>query len=145
MHLRRELSASIIVLVLAVGSTPVPAHHAFTAEFDANRPVHLEGPVIKVEWINPHAWIHLRVTKEDGSTEDWMVEGGTPNTLARRGVNRDSLETGTVIIIDGYQAKNGSLKANGRDLFLPDGTKLFVGTSGTGAPSDGADPRETRP
>ncbi len=145
MHLRRELSASIIVLVLVVGSTPVPAHHAFTAEFDANRPVHLEGPVIKVEWINPHAWIHLRVTKEDGSTEDWMVEGGTPNTLARRGVNRDSLETGTVIIIDGYQAKNGSLKANGRDLFLPDGTKLFVGSSGSGAPSDGADPGETRP
>ena len=145
MHLRRELSASIVVLVLAVGSIPAAAHHAFSAEFDANRPVHLEGPVIKVEWINPHAWIHLRVTKEDGSTEDWMVEGGTPNTLARRGVNRDSLETGTVIIIDGYQAKNGSLKANGRDLFLPDGTKLFVGSSGTGAPRDGADPRETRP
>lgn len=145
MNLRRELSASIVILVLALGSTPAAAHHAFSAEFDANRPVHLEGPVIKVEWINPHAWIHLRVTKEDGSTEDWMVEGGTPNTLARRGVNRDSLEIGTVIIIDGYQAKNGSLKANGRDLFLPDGTKLFVGSSGSGAPSDGTDPRETRP
>ena len=145
MHLRRHLAAPVIVLalVLAVGSgTPALSHHAFSAEFDAERPVKLEGPVIKVEWINPHAWIHMRVTKEDGSTEDWMVEGGTPNTLARRGVNRDSLKVGTVIVIDGYQAKDGTNKANGRDLFLPDGTKLFVGSSGTGAPRDGADSRE---
>lgn len=134
MHLRKKIAVFIVALGLAIGGIQTLAHHAFSAEFDAERPVHLEGTVIKVEWINPHAWVHLRVTKDDGSTEDWMVEGGTPNVLARRGVNRDSLELGTVIIIDGYQAKDGTLKANGRDLVLQDGTKLFLGSSGTGAP-----------
>jgi hypothetical protein len=134
MHLRKKIAVFIVALGLAVGGIQTLAHHAFSAEFDAERPVHLEGAVIKVEWINPHAWVHLRVTKDDGSTEDWMVEGGTPNVLARRGVNRNSLELGTVIIIDGYQAKDGTMKANGRDLILQDGTKLFLGSSGTGAP-----------
>jgi hypothetical protein len=134
MHLRKKIAVFIVALGLAVGGIQTLAHHAFSAEFDAERPVHLEGAVIKVEWINPHAWVHLRVTKDDGSTEDWMIEGGTPNVLARRGVNRNSLELGTVIIIDGYQAKDGTMKANGRDLILQDGTKLFLGSSGTGAP-----------
>jgi hypothetical protein len=134
MHLRKKIAIFIVALGLAVGGIQTLAHHAFSAEFDAERPVHLEGTVIKVEWINPHAWVHLRVTKDDDSTEDWMVEGGTPNVLARRGVNRNSLQIGTVIIIDGYQAKDGTMKANGRDLILQDGTKLFLGSSGTGAP-----------
>lgn len=135
MKLKRDLSIVIAILGLAAAAIPGVAHHAFSAEFDADSPVHLEGTVTEVEWINPHAWIHLQVTKDDGSIEDWMVEGGTPNVLARRGVNRNSLALGTVIIIDGYRAKDGSNKANGRDLILQDGTKLFLGSSGTGAPT----------
>jgi len=128
-------------VVMAAG-VPVIAHHAFGAEFDPNRPVLLKGKVTKVEWVNPHAWIHLAVTKADGTTEDWMVEGGTPNTLLRRGINRDSLKVGTDIIVDGYQSKDRSNRANGRDVTFPDGRKLFMGSSGTGAPSDGRDPTE---
>ena len=96
----------------------------------------------KVEWVNPHAWIHLDVTNEDGTTESWMVEGGTPNTLLRRGVTKDSLKPGTVIIVDGYQSKDRSNRANGRNVTFPDRRKLFLGSSGTGAPRDGADPTE---
>jgi len=99
--------------------------------------------VTKVEWVNPHAWIHLEVTKPDGTKEEWMVEGGTPNTLLRRGVTRESLKPGTMLVIDGYQARDHSLlRANGRNVTYPDGKKLFLGSSGTGAPTDGADPTE---
>ena len=128
-------------LVLATG-VYVYAHHAFGAEFDPNRPLLLKGKVSKVEWVNPHAWIHLDHEKEDGSTESWMVEGGTPNTLLRRGVTRDSLQPGTYIIVDGYQSKDLSNRANGRNITYADGTTLFMGSSGTGAPRDGADPTE---
>ncbi len=123
-------------------AAPAVAHHAFAAEFDANRPVNLKGTVVKMEWINPHAWIHIDVTMADGNVERWMVEGGTPNTLFRRGFTKNSLLPGTVIMVDGYQAKDGTMKANGRDLTFEDGRKLFMGSSGTGAPRDGRDPRE---
>ena len=129
-------------LALAVAGAPLLAHHAFSAEFDAARPIHLEGTVTKMEWINPHAWVHLSVKNDDGTEVVWMIEGGTPNTLMRRGFTKDSLAPGTEIIVDGYQAKDGSYKGNGRDLTFPDGRKLFLGSSGTGAPRDGADQTE---
>ena len=128
---------------LLIGTAPILGHHAFGGEFDPNKPVLLKGPVTKVEWVNPHAWIHLEVTKPDGTKEEWMVEGGTPNTLLRRGVTRESLKPGTMLVIDGYQARDHSLlRANGRNVTYPDGKKLFLGSSGTGAPTDGADPTE---
>jgi hypothetical protein len=128
-------------LVLACGAS-LRAHHSFAAEFDANQPVQLKGTVAKVEWINPHTWIHLDVKKADGTTERWMIEGGTPNTLLRRGLTKASLPEGTELVVDGYKAKNGSNRANGRDVTFTDGRKMFLGSSGTGAPRDGRDASE---
>ncbi|MEO8256720.1 MAG: DUF6152 family protein [Acidobacteriota bacterium] len=122
--------------------TPIQAHHAFAAEFDADQPITLRGAVTRVEWINPHTWIHITVKSADGKSTEWMIEGGTPNTLLRRGVDKNSLPAGTEIVVDGYRAKNGSNRANGRDITLPNGRKLFVGSSGTGAPTDGRDAGE---
>ena len=129
-------------LSVLLGAVPVMAHHAFSAEFDADSPVLLEGTVTRMEWINPHTWIHIDVTKPDGTVEKWMIEGGSPQALLRRGFNKNSLPAGTEILVDGFQAKDGTLTANGRDLTLPDGTALFFGSSGTGAPLDGRDPTE---
>ena len=133
-----------MALVGAAVAVPVVAHHAFSAEFDANRPLHVEGKVVKMEWINPHAWVHVEAMNDDGTMTTWMVEGGTPNTLFRRGFTQDSLAIGTEIVVDGYQAKDGSDKMNGRDLTFKDGTKLFMGSSGTGAPADGRDKTEPK-
>jgi hypothetical protein len=137
----------VLAAALVIGSTAaIHGHHAFGAEFDPNAPIRLQGKVVKLEWVNPHAWIHIEVTNKDGQKEVWMVEGGTPNTLLRRGLTRDSLTVGTELVVDGYQTKDHSLKrANGRDVTFTDGRKMFMGSSGTGAPRDGRDPTEGGP
>ena len=133
---RAGMAAAITGASLALAGTagPATAHHAFAAEFDADRPVNFEGTVARMEWTNPHVWIHLDVDLPDGTTERWAFEGGTPNVLFRRGFTRRSLMPGTRVVVDGYQAKDGTKRANGRDLTFPDGTKLFLGSSGIGAP-----------
>jgi hypothetical protein len=136
---------SLVIALLAVQSDTT-AHHAFAAEFDAEKPIVLRGKITKIEWINPHSWIHMAAVSEDGSTKVWMVEGGTPNTLMRNGLTRQSLKIGTEIIVRGYQSKDEecdpACKANGRDITFTDGRKIFMGSSGTGAPKDGADETE---
>jgi Family of unknown function (DUF6152) len=133
---------TVIAAALLLSGVSASAHHSFAAEFDSNKPIQLRGTVVRVEWINPHTWIHIDVKEGDGKTERWMIEGGTPNTLLRRGLTRDTLPEGTEILVDGYRAKNGSNRANGRDLTFVDGRKLFMGSSGTGAPKDGRDASE---
>jgi hypothetical protein len=146
MRTKLFVMAGAAVASALLGGAVALAHHAFAAEFDANKPVNLRGPVTRVEWINPHAWIHIDSKNADGSTTAWMVEGGTPNTLLRRGITKDSLTIGTEIVVRGYQSKDALCKpkcrANGRDVTFPDGRKLFMGSSGTGAPRDGRDVTE---
>jgi hypothetical protein len=132
--MRAKSTLLLVGLGLIVGAVQVLAHHAFSAEFDVNKPVTLRGTVTKMEWVNPHAWIHIDVKGPDGKVVRWMIEGAAPNAMLRRGFTKDSLPIGTEIIVEGYQAKDGSNTSSGRNLTLPDGRTLFVGSTGTGAP-----------
>jgi hypothetical protein len=137
MRTKLLVSVSGTAAALLIAALPAVAHHAFGGEFDANRPVLLKGKLVKVEWVNPHSWIHVEITNTKGEKEIWMVEGGSPNSLLRRGVTKDSLKVGTEVVVDGYQARDHTLlRANGRNVTLTDGTKLFLGSTGTGAPED---------
>jgi hypothetical protein len=131
--MKRMVFALLGATLVAVAS-PSSAHHAFAAEFDATKPVTLRGTITRVEWINPHAWFHIDVEGDDGTVQSWMIEAGSPNTLVRRGMSRESIPPGTEVVVFGYRHRNGSNAANGRDVTLPDGTKLFLSSPGTGAP-----------
>jgi hypothetical protein len=124
--LARVLLCVGLGVMLSAGSAA--AHHAFAAEFDATKPIKLKGTVAKVEWINPHSWIHLDVKNADGTVENWMIEGGPPNALFRRGFTRDALPVGAEIVVEGFRARDGSFKGNGRDIVFADGRRLFVGS-----------------
>ena len=140
MTVKLAIAIAGTAVCLAGAAVPLVAHHAFAAEFDANKPVEFTGVVTKMEWVNPHVWIHLDVKKPDGTIEQWKFEAGTPNVLFRRGFTKESLMPGTPVKVDGYQAKDGTRRANGRDLTFADGRKLFLGSSGTGAPYELARP-----
>ncbi len=134
--MRRKLCVviGVMAVVLAGARVSLRAHHAFAAEFDATKPVTFKGTISRMEWTNPHVWIHLEVKAKDGKMEKWAFEAGTPNVLFRRGVTKEAVKVGMEVTVDGYQAKDGSHRANGRDLKLADGRTLFLGSSGTGAP-----------
>lgn len=134
--MRITLTLVIATISLAAAGAPAWAHHAFASEFDARKPVKFQGTVTKMEWINPHAWMHVEVKKPDGTIENWMIEAGSPNSLFRRGINKNTVKPGMQVVVDGYQARDGSRRANGRDVTLPEGRKLFLGSTGTGAPED---------
>lgn len=134
--MKKSLLIALVAAGLLATAAPVWAHHAFAAEFDVNKPLVLKGTVTKMEWINPHAWIHIDVKDANGTVTSWMVEAGAPNGLLRRGFTKASLPPGTDIVVEGWQAKDGSNRANGSNITLPDGKKLFVGSTGTGAPTD---------
>jgi uncharacterized protein DUF6152 len=141
MTMRARLSVLVCVMVFGL-SAAAAAHHAFAAEFDASKPVKFRGTVTKMLWVNPHAWIYIDVKKDDGTVEEWMIEAGTPNTLLRRGFTKESLQPGTEIVVDGYQAKDGERRANGRDVTLPNGKTLFLGSAGTGSPDEKRDDKK---
>src|ERR1051325_10768621 len=137
MRTKSLIAIAAVSLLPAVSATTAWAHHAFAAEFDAKQPIKFEdATVVKMEWVNPHAWIHVDVKQPNGTVERWAIEAGTPNVLYRRGFTKESLVAGTKIVIDGYRAKDGSKRANGRNLTLPNGQTLFLGSSGTGAPEE---------
>jgi hypothetical protein len=134
MRIRGSVVGAGLWLLLA--AAPAWAHHAFAAEFDANRPVKLRGIVTKMDWTNPHAWIHMDVKTPDGKIEHWDIEAGAPNALLRRGWTKNSVVIGMELVVEGYGSKDGNTKANGRDITLPDGRRVFIGSSGTGAPGE---------
>jgi hypothetical protein len=127
--MRHTPIAILAAFALCVTATAALAHHSFSAEFDVNKPIKLEGTVKRVQWINPHTWIYIDVRKPDGTTEEWGIEAGTPNTLFRMGVTREALPVGAMIVVDGYEARDGAKRANGRNMTLADGRKLFMGSS----------------
>ena len=133
MKLCRVVAGAALVIATAV---PLVAHHSFAAEFDSNKPVKIKGKVVKVEWVNPHSWIHVEVSGPDGKVEQWAVEGAAPNALIRRGWTKNSLPAGIDITVDGFQAKDGSYRANARDVTFPDGKKLSIGSSEPDAPAE---------
>jgi hypothetical protein len=140
--MRMKLAIGMMAIGACLASTAVSvgAHHAFAAEFDANKPIEFTGTVTKMEWTNPHVWLHMDVKKPDGGVESWAFEAGTPNVLFRRGFTKQSLLPGTQVKVEGYQAKDGTHRGNGRDLTFADGKKMFMGSSGTGAPYELARP-----
>ena len=142
MHTRHIVAGLVVAVLLGAMTRPPAAHHSFAAEFDVNQPVTLHGTITRLEWINPHSWLHVNVKNDDGTSVEWMIEGATPNTLLRRGFTREAVKAGTEITIVGYRAKNGANRANGRDLILPDGSRLFMGSPNTGAPEEGGEAAE---
>lgn len=136
--MKQKFSIALAATGLLFSSLPLFAHHAFAAEFDVNKPVKLRGTVTKVEMVNPHSWIHVAVKNPDGTTTEWAIEGGSPNALIRHGFTKSSLPVGTEVIFEGYQAKDGSHRANGRDITFPDGKKVFLGSSGPDGPPEDA-------
>lgn len=146
MQKRRTLIGVGLLLILSAAR--MQAHHAFAAEFDANRPVKLKGTIKTMEWVNPHSWLHIDVKKPDGTMQTWMIEGGPPTSLVRRGFSKKSLVPGDEVVVEGFMSKDPACRpacrANGRDISFTDGRKLFMGSSGTGAPLDGRDPTEKK-
>src|SRR5215813_8583862 len=135
MRFKLTVGAIIAGSAMLLSQVPLWAHHAFAAEFDEKKPVNFkDATVTRVQLINPHSWIYVDVKMPDGTVENWAIEAGSPNILLRRGITKDTLKVGQKLVVDGYQSKDGSHRANGRDLTLPDGTKLFLGSSGDGAP-----------
>jgi len=135
--MRIRLVLVVAGMALVAAAVPARAHHAFASEFDAKKPVKFTATVTKMEWINPHAWMHVAVKKPDGTVENWMIEAGSPNSLFRRGIDKNTVRVGMQVVVDGYQARDGSRRANGRDVTLPEGRKLFLGSQTTpGAPGE---------
>ena len=139
--MNRFISVILLVASIVLLQSPVIGHHAFSSEFDKDSPVRLEGVITRMEWINPHTWLHMTATLEDGGTEEWMLEGGTPNTLLRAGLTNQILLPGTEILVRGYQSKDPDCipkcRGSGRDITLPNGDNVFMGSSGVGAPPGG--------
>jgi len=142
--MNKTISLTLAAFGLLVSTLPLSAHHAFSAEFDVNKPVKLEGTVVKIEMVNPHAWFHVAVPNADGTSTEWKIEGGSPNALIRHGFTKFSIPIGTKVIFEGFQAKDGSFRANGRDITFPDGKKIFLGSSGQDAPPETAPAPDTK-